>query len=212
MVKKTFKVVVDPNIVVEECNPVCYDKTIHIRFANYDSSKTIAGIEDKLTYLLTYLFNKEFAYYYVDRDDIAANTTDFKKLWEKYIKRFKESDSFKAVLNVVQTKYKVKDILLAPMYLKNGYKNAWKQFGHLDDGAYISVRSENYLNGSGSLQLFTDTFKLSLKDLLLNDSVYFRVSEYTPKDVNKKFLNKERTKDAKKKKNLDKYVANSLWW
>ena len=210
--KTNLKMVIDPSIEIKEINPSCTDNKIHIRFSKYDEPEMIVGFEGKLTYLISLMFCKEFSYFGIERDDIKSTKLDFKTVWEKYIPKFKESASFKAILEAVQTKYPVKDILLAPMYLKDGYKNPWRQFGDIYEGCYVESKREGYLKGCCTLTDFCTMFNVKLTDFLLNDSIYLRISEFTPKNVNKKFLNKELNKTNNSKKKLEKYITESLWW
>ena len=210
--KKTVKMVIEPSIKIENINPSCSDNKIHIRFSKFTEPETIVGFEGKLTYLITLMFCKDFSYFGIERDDIKSTKLDFKTVWEKYIPKFKESHSFKAILSAVQSKYPVKDILLAPMYLRDGYKNPWRQFGEIGDDCYVQVNRDGYLKGCCSLTDFITSFKVTLEEFLLNDSIYLRISEFSPKNVNKKFLNKELNKKNRTKKKLDKYFSESLWW
>ncbi len=206
-----LKMVCEPSLRLKSTyyTPLCSDNKVHIRFRDYVGAETIAGLEAKLTYLLTYVFNKEFVYTEVSRDDDRISSGNFEYLWNKYITRFLTTKSYLEIRDLLREHFGVDDILFMPKYTKSRYSNPWEQFGSLLPGTCILISSEDRLNGSGSLDAFLSALGISLEKFLLDDAYYLTLGEKAgPQNINSKFIKKNIKKKHLKKK---KIVTVVLW-
>lgn len=190
-VSLSLKMVVEPSLsgFPIEYSPLCIDNKIHIRFRDYGAKEVIAGFEDKLTYMLTYLFNKEFTPTIEEFE--GAMTQGHSFVWSRYLPLFMDSQSYKEIESVISKNIVgYSGILLTPKYVKKPYTNPWEQFGSIQDGASIPSTGPG---GEGILKQFLSVFKVSLEDYLFNDSYQFVIDEkMVAETINSKFIKKGR--------------------
>lgn len=184
-----------PEEKAKEFNPLCVDNQIHIRFNSYGTEYcVIKGFEQKLTFLLTCLFLKEFTNLKVDLKDLESKNKKY--IWDKYTERFKTTKSYLNLITLLKRYYpSLEGIHLLPMYNKKGYSNPWEQFGSLTN-IYTDVIANN-----------SDCFFINY---LLSDELYLVISP-VKNDADTyyaKFANKVERKN-KKNKNIKKRVQ--LW-
>lgn len=116
----TLKYVVNPERVFNpNLNYACGDNKLHIRFRDYTKPQVISGFINKLTFVLTYLFNTE---YRTTMED--SSITDFKEYWEKHLGLFKVLLAQKYNLSLETFEFK-------PNYTVKKYNVPKRQFGSI---------------------------------------------------------------------------------
>lgn len=190
----SLKQIKDNKVKSLDFNPLCCDNCFHIRFRDYSSSGLIIGVQQKLEFLITLLFNQKFLKEHILSEDIDCK--DFKTIWEKYSREFGNTEIFLSLLDKVKKHYpKCEGILLTPQYRKIKYTSPWKQFGFIPDKLYEATE---------------DDFKYFLStNWLFNDTEYIEISEEIDlTETYSKFTNKETRAKTKKQKGYSKV---QLW-
>lgn len=182
----------------ERINYVCSDNKVHIRFRDYNSPQVIAGFEQKLTYLLTYLMN----YSYLQKTLLAVNCEDV-------IKGFLKSSDVHEIDSCIRaetTNIRYKGIKLRKKYSKHIYDD--HPYGNVEITCF-PIHIEDSLIKTGDLNFFISAFKISLRDYLFNDNYIIIIDDIKTSEMNRKFKNKMNKKaEAASRSTLD--VAE-LW-
>lgn len=151
---------------------VCCDDFIHVRLKNYTKPQIISGFVNKLSFVLTYLFNKKYT---VTIND--SKITDFKTYWDIHSRKFIE------FLNTTYPFFDTTNIKISKAYAPSvKMTNPTEQFGN--------INCNDIINEVELLRMvFTENIDIVLT-LNTNDICY--------KTATKKFKNKI-TKKANKK-------------
>lgn len=173
VVKAPGKSVVDVSY-----SPLCRDKKIHVRLQDYDKPMIIAGFEDKLEFLLTWLFHKETNMYFT-KGDI-----------DKFIHLDSVEHICRELLNGLFGAKSCDCLKVGLCYKKNKHIN------------YTTGFMPSQFYNMSCCGAFDDDIKQFLAiveskcilGFLLNDSVELRIVKKTHKDPNKKYRNKNKNK------------------
>ena len=178
-------------------DPTCFDKNIHIRLRNYKEDDIISGLEDKLSFVLSYFiqkFIKSFPSYSIDfniKDDSEA-TKNY--IFSKYINEFKQSNIYKEIVSQLQTVIDFKDIVIKPLYSKKFTTTKVSQFGNLTE-----VIGDDFLGNN--LSEFISLVRCeSIKGFLNVNSLSLMITEYPEEDPNEKYISKNTRKIEKELK------------
>lgn len=189
-------------------DPTCFDKNIHIRLRNYKEDDVISGLEDKLSFVLSYFiqkFIKSFPSYSIDfniKDDSEA-TKNY--IFSKYINEFKQSDIYREIVSQLQTVIDFKDIVIKPLYSKKFTTTKVSQFGNLTE-----VIGDNFLGNT--LSEFISLVRCeSIKSFLNVNSLSLMITEYSEEDPNEKYISKNTRKIEKELKKSNGYHESKLW-
>ena len=189
-------------------DPTCFDKNIHIRLRNYKEDDIISGLEDKLSFVLSYFiqkFIKSFPSYSIDfniKDDSEA-TKNY--IFSKYINEFKQSNIYKEIVSQLQTVIDFKDIVIKPLYSKKFTTTKVSQFGNLTE-----VIGDDFLGNN--LSEFISLVRCeSIKGFLNVNSLSLMITEYTEEDPNEKYISKNTRKIEKELKKSNGYHESKLW-
>lgn len=189
-------------------DPTCFDKNIHIRLRNYKEDDVISGLEDKLSFVLSYFiqkFIKSFPSYSIDfniKDDSEA-TKNY--IFSKYINEFKQSDIYREIVSQLQTVIDFKDIVIKPLYSKKFTTTKVSQFGNLTE-----VIGDNFLGNT--LSEFISLVRCeSIKGFLSVNSLSLMITEYSEEDPNEKYISKNTRKIEKELKKSNGYHESKLW-
>lgn len=189
-------------------DPTCFDKNIHIRLRNYKEDDVISGLEDKLSFVLSYFiqkFIKSFPSYSIDfniKDDSEA-TKNY--IFSKYINEFKQSNIYREIVSQLQTVIDFKDIVIKPLYSKKFTTTKVSQFGNLTE-----VIGDNFLGNT--LSEFISLFRCeSIKSFLNVNSLSLMITEYSEEDPNEKYISKNTRKIEKELKKSNGYHESKLW-
>lgn len=168
-----------------ELNFICSDNRVHVRFRDFDSPCVIAGFEQKLTYLLTYLMNYSY-----------MRTTLILYSEDELIDGFLKSSDVAEINSCIRTEscnMKYKGIKLRKKYSK--VKNdSYKAFGSVNLACF-PIHTEESMIKTGNLEVFLSAFKISLRDYLFNDNYIVIIDDIKTSEINKKFINKMNKKD-----------------
>ena len=204
--KLSYRLVFSPTNNKEEYTAkyTCWDNTLHVRFREYNKPEVISGFMNKLTFLLTYVVNKNVLYEVMTIEDIKEN--NFKKVWKKYSEFIYKSNSLEALNKIIGAKLKdFSGITISKNYRKSGYSDCMLQFGSISN--HICPVDEN---GRGSLALFAKTlFNLQYSDyltmcqlqtFLFDDRYVIEIVEEDDNilEVNSKYINKVENRNNKK--------------
>lgn len=189
-------------------DPTCFDKNIHIRLRNYKEDDVISGLEDKLSFVLSYFiqkFIKSFPSYSIDfniKDDSEA-TKNY--IFSKYINEFKQSNIYREIVSQLQTVIDFKDIVIKPLYSKKFTTTKVSQFGNLTE-----VIGDNFLGNN--LSEFISLVRCeSIKGFLNVNSLSLMITEYSEEDPNEKYISKNTRKIEKELKKSNGYHESKLW-
>lgn len=164
----------------ENINYICSDHKIHIRFRDYNQRAYIAGFEQKLTYLISYLMN----YSYLPQV-INMQSSD------KLVKDFLNSADILTINNCIKNKAissKYKGLKVKSKYTRN-MTNSYKCFGDVKAECF-PVFLENDILKASNLEYFLSSFKISLSDYLFNDNYIIIITDINTSGINKKFINR----------------------
>lgn len=192
-------------------NFLCADNLIHIRFKKYSKEECIYGFEQKLTYLLTYLFTKNI---YCKLWESDIDLSSFEDVWKFGLKYFAESSDYKTLLSCIEKKFpRCEGFNLKPLYSKINYERAAQQFGEIARGAYPTKLTPYFIEDEISLKTFLDVLKIDLDTYLFNDRYYLEIFNYSysAKNVYDKFLNKYKNKLKVKTKRDKSFKEINLW-
>lgn len=189
-------------------DPTCFDKNIHIRLRNYKADDVISGLEDKLSFVLSYFiqkFIKSFPSYSIDfniKDDSEA-TKNY--IFSKYINEFKQSNIYREIVSQLQTVIDFKDIVIKPLYSKKFTTTKVSQFGNLTE-----VIGDDFLGNN--LSEFISLVRCeSIKGFLNVNSLSLMITEYSEEDPNEKYISKNTRKIEKELKKSNGYHESKLW-
>lgn len=189
-----------PNPLSESnINYICSDNKVHIRFRDYDSEGTVAGFEQKLTYLISYLMNYSYL------TDLIPPYND-----NDAIKDFLKSSDLAEINSCIRShtgNLNYRGIKLRKNYKKKDLHD-YKSFGSVNINCFPILPVES-VRHRGSLKTFLSTFKISLDDYLFNDNYVISIQNIDLSKVNTKFINKMNKKEeAMQRENM---VVASLW-
>lgn len=179
-----------------DINFICSDNKVHVRFKDYKKAAVIAGFEQKLTYLITYLMN----YSYLQSTLVSYDA-------DKLIKGFLLSDDVDTINACIRdascsTKYRGLKLRKRVM-LDEENKANYKPFGDVKLECFPTF-FENEIAKAGNLNFFLSSFRISLRDYLFNDNYIIIIDDIDTTGINKKFINKMiRKADAVSGNNLD---------
>lgn len=182
----------------EEINPLCSDNKFHIRFRDYEKEETIVGIEQKLTFLLTYAFNKEFLYktnVIINGDEISSHT-----LWGTYRKPFLQymEDTYQLQKTLEVWLINFKELKLLKNYRKERFNSPLRIFGSISD---IIDSNAKTISGMDTVYNLLDRLNTDLLQFLFDDRIYLNIKKETEFNVYDKFINR-RKKPKQEEKGL----------
>lgn len=184
----TYKIVYTPNkdtkqsILDNSVNFLCSDDKIHIRLRDYDHEEVIHGFIDKLTYAITYLFQRA-----VIQEPITNN------IIEKVVN---SDDSLKILNDWVVSLFKgCKGLKVSKNYRKIK-KNKETPLGSFLPGTCPLINDVSY----GDIQFLNRAWNiLEFYDILLNDAIDIVITKDVSKSCYEKFTNKQVRKVKKNK-------------
>ena len=187
-------------------DPTCFDHNIHIRLKKYSGNELVAGLEQKLIFVVEYFlikFIKSFPSYSVDFNMKDESDATRKYIFSKYINEFKQSEVFNAIKNDLNVVVDFDDIVIKPLYSKKETFTKESQFGNILDVVDLDI---------SSLDEFVSkvTQSASIKAFLLDDSVSLLLSEVED-NLNEKYINKNARKLSKEILKDNGYQENKLW-
>ena len=188
LVKKLDFSALDEDVIV---NYLCKDNYMHIRLKEFGNQKAvITGLEQKLTFLVTYLINS-VCYNYVDKDLIrqAEDKSSFKDIWNICIGKFLISKEFRTILNELKSRYsECKGVKILPAYSKtSNYVDAFSAFGEVHN-LTLNISQQ-------PLDEFLEFLDISLDEYLFNEHIYLVVDE-EQEIKNQKFIKKYEVKKS----------------
>lgn len=182
----TYSIYYTPNAQTTEdsaINYLCYDGKVHIRFHDYNDDMIIIGFEKKLSYLLTYLMN----FSYIPKV-IGVYTNEM--LIDTFLKT-SDLASIYAAIDQNSCSRKFKGIKLKPNYKRDNCQ----PFGAVDPACFPLIVIDG-IEQAGNLNTFLSALRISLSEYLFNDSYVVILHENRQMNANKKFINKERKRQA----------------
>lgn len=179
--------------ILDKVNFLCVDKKIHIRLRDYDHEEVIHGFINKLTYIITYLFQ---------RNALMMDSTN------KEIKKFMDSDDALLCLeDAVNTLFKnpIRYLDFTGFNIKPNYRKIKKDVPTpLGSFSYGTCPLKNGCTYS-DLNFLIDFFKLdSLEEFLTNDALELIICKDVQIKSYDKFVKKENIKILNK--NELKYI------
>ena len=160
----------------DSINFICSDNKVHVRFRDFNDADVIAGFEQKLTYLLSYLMNYSYMQNTIltyDKDALLKNFLQTSDVAE-----------INACIRAESCNPKYKGI----KYSKN-LDASYKPFGEVNLACF-PIHLENSVVRSGDLNFFLSAFRISLRDYLFNDNYIVIIDDIKISEINKKFINK----------------------
>ena len=175
------------------------DNKVHFKFLNINKKVILKGFEQKLNYLMTYLFNFSFA-----PTILRFNTSQDSEQVKFLVKEFINSPEIKEVNDIVSWKIGDCDFKGFKVLLN---KKTTNLFGELPFSCAPLDISKNGLVSKGSLSLFLRKLKVDLVNFLFDDGYILEIYN-CKKDlkINDKFIKKTTKKHNKITANV-----NSLW-
>lgn len=175
-------------------NFICSDNKVHIRFRDFDSPCVIAGFEQKLTYLISYLMNYSFT-------KSTLYMYDHNQLIEGFLKS-KDVAEINACIRAESCNTKYKGIKLRKKYCKV-HDDSYSAFGNVNLACF-PIHTEESIVKTGDLNFFLSAFRISLRDYLFNDNYIIIIDEIKTSEINKKFINKMTKKaEITSRQNMD---------
>lgn len=159
-------------------SPLCRDKKIHVRLQDYDKPMIIAGFEDKLEFLITWLFHKETSMYFTKGE----------------IDKFMQLDSVEHIrrelLNGIFDAKSYDCLKVGLCYKKN--RNINYTTGFMPSQFY---NMDGCLNTDDDIRQFLSIVdSKTILGFLLNDAIELSIVKKVHKDPNKKYRNKSKNK------------------
>lgn len=169
-------------------NFLCSDGKLHIRLRDYDHEEVISGFINKLTYFVTYLFQ---------RMPHPENVTN--NIIEKFVKNDKSLSEFdswlQSVFLLIGQKYKGLKISRNYRKIQTSYSTP---IGSFLPGSCPLKDGLTY----GETTFFGDSLgMIPLEEFLLNESIDLVITKEVSKNNYTKFVNKK--KKVKKEKSLE---------
>lgn len=174
MEKLTFSLRFTPSIETNKnAKYTCSDNKVHIRLKDYNKPQEIKGFEDKLTYLITYIF-VSMKYNSIDELMSSMYLVEIENVLRSYIK--------------FQTDYTYKGLKILPKYSK---KDKYNLYGNIDIDCFPSILENSNIH---FLDYFQKVFSINLYDFIFNDQyeIIIRASDYTGEN---KFTKKEKRRE-----------------
>lgn len=183
--KMTYRIVYNPTAddtipaTSKDIPFVCSDNNIHIRLRDYDHEEVIHGFINKLTYIVTYLFQRAV---------ITGELTD--NIFEKFVN---SDESLDGLVWWLKSIYISNGKTLKGLKISKNYRKI--KVSH-------STPLGSFLPGTcplkdglvyGDLKFLQETFRfIPLEELILNDSLDIVISKDVTKDSYTKFVNKSK--------------------
>lgn len=188
--KLTYKIVYAPDaedytkVTDKDINFLCSDSKLHIRLRDYNTEEVIHGFINKLTYLITYLFQRNINTN--DIDNFVNNDSSIKQLNSWLESLFYSLDKNYKGLKILQNYRKIKLTQPTPC-------------GGFSKGACPLMDGITY----GDISFFNNKLTVvNLETFLLNDAIDLVITKDTSRDSYKKFTNKVK----RVKKNTLEYI------
>ena len=182
--KLTYKIVYNPlmdlriSALDRNISFVCSDNKVHVRLRDYDHPEVISGFINKLTYLVTYLFQRSID---ISIDDFISKDDSFKAL----------NDWLKA--NFIAAGKKYKGLKISKNYRRISKEKA-NPLGSFEIGTCPLKNDITY----GDLDFFhCSLIGLGIENFLFNDAIELHITKVKHIDSYKKFHNKELKKVKK---------------
>lgn len=189
MSKLTYKIIYNPNneeleaAISKDINFLCADNKLHIRLRDYDHEEVIHGFVDKLTYIVTYLFQRN---------------VQTGKLTNNILENFVNSDYAVKDLNMWLTSvFSTEGKTFKGLKISRNYRKIsnYSLLGSFSEGACPLKDGMTY----GDLQFFAESLRfVPLEEFILNDAIDLVITKSTVKNSYTKFVNK--AKKSKKEK------------
>ena len=183
--KMTYKIVYNPELedytpaVAKDINFMCSDGRLHIRLRDYDHEEVIHGFINKLTYLVTYLFQRQIITDGLTNNIIekfVKNDSDFIEVQEWLCNLFWEYGKNLKGLKISKNYRKIKKDVETPL-------------GSFLPGTCPLECGLRY----GNIRFFEDSLRMfPMEEFLLNDAVEIVISKETVKESYSKFTNKKK--------------------
>jgi len=188
----TYKIVYSPNLdthtnILKTVDFTCSDGKLHLRLRDYDHEEVICGFINKLTYLVTYLFQRS-----ANKNDLTTKTIE---------EVVKNDESFVALNSWLKSNFanigkKYKGLKITKNYRKISECNP---SGSFVEGTCPLKNNTTY----GDLDFFHQSLRgFGIENFLFNDAVELVISKVKVKDSYKKFHNKAK----KSKKETLEYI------
>lgn len=173
----------------EKINPLCSDNRFHVRFRDYNKEETIIGIEQKLTFLLTYAFDREFLFKAnVILDDVDMSSH---KLWgilrPLFLQYMEDTYNLQHLLNFNMPMFK--EIKLLKNYRKERFDSPIRVFGSISDNIDTNAKT---ISGMDTIHNLLSRLNISLVQFLFDDRYYLTIKKPINMNVYNKFTNRRR--------------------
>ena len=183
--KMIYKIVYNPT--TEDSTPVtsknisfiCSDDKIHLRLRDYDHEEVIHGFINKLTYVVTYLFQRA-----VISDELTDN------IFEKFVN---SDESLKKIEMWLKSIYLANGKTLKGLKISRNYRKIKKS---------VATPLGSFITGTcplkdgityGDIDFFASSLNfIPIEELILNDSLDIVISKDVVKDAYTKFTNKSK--------------------
>ena len=185
MKELVYKIVINPENTyrsTDYVNFLCSDNKVHVRLRDYDHEEVIHGFIDKLTYLVTYLFQRSAVTDAEAIETFAKQDEDIKILTD-YISEF--------FYFTPSANRNFSGLKISKNYRKNS--NKYSLLGSFKKGTCPLKDSCSFSNTT----FFMDKLGLSLDDYLFNDGVELIITKDSDKEYYQKFVNKVTRKNEK---------------
>jgi hypothetical protein len=189
--KMTYKIVYRPNAedriaaTSKDIDFLCVDNKLHIRLRDYDHEEVIHGFVNKLTYVVTYLFQRA-----VVSGELTTN------IFEKFVN---SDTSLKNLSSWLETVYEYNGKSFKGLKISENYRKIKKS---------VATPLGSFMTGTcplkdgityGDIDFFASSLNfIPIEELILNDSLDIVISKDVVKDTYTKFTNK--SKKVKKDK------------
>ena len=197
-------------------NIKCIDKKVHIRFKDYLEEVTLTGLEQKLNFLITHLFNSKLDKLDEDVGWLNYEGNDkniLKRAFKEFVNKAEYLEEMKLLYNVFENRnLDIKGVYLLPNYKRKGNLNIRQQFGKMDNELLklntldlISLLVKHKIDrcSISDLMVFLFDDKLEIKIVSSQDYNNRVIKAYT------KFKNKANRKLTKKLIKKENYLK--LW-
>ena len=208
-----FKVVYTVNDPTEiKPKYTCIDNKIHVRLRQYKESEKISGFVNKLTFLLTFLIDRQVAGYSPDYiKDIwksieSQGKEKAKQFFNDTIIRLQNTPEYHLIENTVSLNIiDCIGIEITPVYAKKVLVTLMaEQFGFIPEIRHLTnMPYTNWLVG------FLESIHLNLEEYLFNDNFEIWLTDKSSNVA--KATKKYRTKVARKTSSLSDKNSFTLW-
>ena len=178
----------------DEINYICSDNRVHVRFRDFNEAAVVAGFEQKLTYLITYLMNYSYL------QDVIC-TYDQDTLMAGFLKS-KDVADINSCIRFETNNSNYKGLKLRKNYSKKD-PETYKPFGRVSVDCFPLNMVDSMLH-RGDLTSFLCALKISLRDYLFDDNYIIIIDDVSIEGINKKFINKmNRKEELVSRSNMD---------